>query len=132
MSDLAQRLRTKADMIMLGERIAFGSDAELMREAADALDVHAGVKRKSGCTTEFSSNYGEHWNAVSQHIDDRLKKAALANQIREDMKIFIKQNQTPRGGYTRAFVESIGVEWPLTHGWKERWIQKQVEAKLNA
>lgn len=37
MSDLAKRLRIKAGMIEMGERIAWGSDSALMREAADAL-----------------------------------------------------------------------------------------------
>lgn len=45
MSDLAKRLRIKAGMIEMGERIAWGSDSALMREAADALD-HAAVERK--------------------------------------------------------------------------------------
>lgn len=37
MSDLAQRLRTQADMIHMGERIAWGSETALMHEAADEL-----------------------------------------------------------------------------------------------
>jgi hypothetical protein len=36
---LTQRLRTKADMINMGEKIAWGSETELMDEAADALDA---------------------------------------------------------------------------------------------
>lgn len=39
MSDLAKRLRIKAGMIEMGERIAWGSDSALMREAADALEA---------------------------------------------------------------------------------------------
>lgn len=38
MSDLVKRLRIKAGMIEMGERIERGSDTALMREAADALD----------------------------------------------------------------------------------------------
>ena len=37
MSDLPKRLRIKASMIQLGERIAWGSETELMHEAADRI-----------------------------------------------------------------------------------------------
>lgn len=36
---LPQRLRTKADMIHMGEKIAWGSETALMFEAADALEA---------------------------------------------------------------------------------------------
>lgn len=39
MKDLQERLRIKACMIDLGERIACVSDSALMREAADAVDA---------------------------------------------------------------------------------------------
>lgn len=38
--DLIQRLRIKAAMIELGEKIAWGSDSALMHEAADTLAAH--------------------------------------------------------------------------------------------
>lgn len=37
--ELSKRLRIKADIIQMGERIAFGSDSEIMREAAATLDT---------------------------------------------------------------------------------------------
>lgn len=37
--DLVSRLRIKADMISLGERISWGSDSEIMHEAASALEA---------------------------------------------------------------------------------------------
>ena len=37
MSDLTERLRMKADMISLGERIVWGSDTGLMLEAAERI-----------------------------------------------------------------------------------------------
>jgi hypothetical protein len=36
--DLVAELRTVAAMIELGERIAFGRDTSLMRQAADAIE----------------------------------------------------------------------------------------------
>lgn len=37
--EISKRLRIKADIIQMGERIAFGSDSEIMPEAADTLDT---------------------------------------------------------------------------------------------
>ena len=39
MSDLPKRLRIKASMIALGERIPWGSDTALMEEAADMIEA---------------------------------------------------------------------------------------------
>ena len=36
--DIFMRLNTMADMIIMGERIAWGSDTALMEEAADRID----------------------------------------------------------------------------------------------
>lgn len=35
---IVQRLKTKADMLTMGERIAYGSDSALMREAAAEIE----------------------------------------------------------------------------------------------
>ncbi len=36
---------------------------------------------------------------------------------------FLEANITPAGGYTRKFLESIGVSWPPKSGWKEDFIK---------
>jgi len=38
--DLVKRLRIKADVIEMGERIQWGSDSAIMREAADVLEAN--------------------------------------------------------------------------------------------
>lgn len=38
MSDLPKRLRIKADMIRMGEKISYGTDSALMDEAADEIE----------------------------------------------------------------------------------------------
>lgn len=38
MTDIAKRLETMADMIIMGEKIAFGSDSALMREARAEIE----------------------------------------------------------------------------------------------
>jgi len=35
----------------------------------------------------------------------------------------IKNGKTKRGGYTKAFLESIGIQWPPKRGWKQRYIK---------
>lgn len=44
--DLAERLRIKADMINLGEKIAWGSETALMDEAADRITALQAQNRK--------------------------------------------------------------------------------------
>jgi hypothetical protein len=39
--DLTKRLEIKADMLAMGERIAFGSDSAIMRQAADTIHALA-------------------------------------------------------------------------------------------
>lgn len=67
--DLAERLAMKAAMIELGERIAWGSDTEIMREAADRIDR---------LTTENASM----WKANLRLIAERDKlRADLAKAV---------------------------------------------------
>ena len=40
----------------------------------------------------------------------------------------INRNATSKGGFTRALVESWGVPWPLTSGWKKALVLRQSEA----
>lgn len=37
----------------------------------------------------------------------------------------INRNATSKGGFTRALVESWGVPWPLTSGWKKALVLRQ-------
>lgn len=39
--DLTKRLEIKADMLAMGERIAFGSDSAIMRQASDTIHALA-------------------------------------------------------------------------------------------
>jgi len=56
MSDLTERLRMKADMISLGERIVWGSDTGLMLEAAERIAElereHNFSHEIAGCTSD--------------------------------------------------------------------------------
>ena len=37
----------------------------------------------------------------------------------------IEALKTPKGGYTRATLESLGVAWPPPKGWKRKLLQNQ-------
>jgi hypothetical protein len=45
--DLTKRLEIKADMLAMGERIAFGSDSAIMRQAAETIQALATVALES-------------------------------------------------------------------------------------
>lgn len=44
--------------------------------------------------------------------------------IKEDMVAKIESLKTERGGWTKASLRSLGVEWPPPKGWKERLIME--------
>jgi hypothetical protein len=48
-ADLVGRLRVKAAMLRLGERIAFGSDADALEGAADAIEALLHRNRQLSC-----------------------------------------------------------------------------------
>ena len=56
MSDLKDRLKSKADSISLGERIAWGSDTALMLEAAECIEQ---LEAGSASLWEYSAEYTE-------------------------------------------------------------------------
>lgn len=57
MCDLVKKLDTKASMIDMGEVIAFGSDTELMREAARKIE--AAQKREDDVKAAVKSAFGD-------------------------------------------------------------------------
>lgn len=65
MTDLPERLRIKASMIELGERIAWGSDSALMREAADALEMAAPAVQ--GEPVSLRERLFRGWEGCSNH-----------------------------------------------------------------
>jgi hypothetical protein len=48
-ADLVRRLRTKAGMLRMGEPIAWGSDADALEEAADAIEALLHKNRQLSC-----------------------------------------------------------------------------------
>ena len=39
---------------------------------------------------------------------------------------FIMDNRTPRGSWTQAQIEALGVEWPPRHGWIDTVIGREL------
>ncbi len=63
--DLIKRLTTKAQMIELGERIAWGSETSLMHEAAAALsEAHATIARLEAALRPFAQEHA--WSPHSR------------------------------------------------------------------
>lgn len=81
MSELVKRLRIKADMISMCEPIAFGSDSELMREAADYIENHVIIPRKDlkgmkrnvrNCNNDGITKYHTGYDVGNNALIDKL------------------------------------------------------------
>jgi len=68
--DLVERLRIKADMILMGEGITWGSDSEVMREAATRIQQLETTLRET--TLRESS---QAWQKASQKLHRRAQAA---------------------------------------------------------
>lgn len=69
---LAEQLETKADMINMGERIQWGSDQEIMREAAAYIRQLTGIVRAQHKALEVANNrvnFLAHCTGTQRHID---------------------------------------------------------------
>ena len=78
MSDLAQRLRIKASIIELGEKIELGSDAEIMREAAAEVErLRIAMARLLDATAAHHRSPLDHgfqvlYNAAKRSAEEKL------------------------------------------------------------
>ena len=52
-------------------------------------------------------------------LNNSEKVTLIAKDPQDAIKRFIELGKTEKGGYTRQFLESIGVEWPPRQGWKK-------------
>ena len=63
-------------------------------------------------------------------IDDDISGVEIRvrprGRTRDEVVAWINAHQTPAGGFTREFAQSMGVEWPLKRGWKVALIDKLV------
>lgn len=91
--ELSKRLRIKAAMIEMGERIAWGSDSALMREAADLIDQLAAkpvpddaelidfLQSVARCDPKMDGNHvwwPLHWNTCQAIKGPTLREAIRA------------------------------------------------------
>jgi hypothetical protein len=73
MSDLVKRLTIKAGVMEMGEKIAWGSDTSLMREAADRIEE---LEAKLAKAVEIIEAYGEDEGYILRRVSniyDELK-----------------------------------------------------------
>ena len=78
MSDLPRRLRIKASMIALGERIAWGSDTAIMEEAADMIEALSAAAQ----STPAAQGAVPEVSAMARVLSDR--SADACNIDRDD------------------------------------------------
>lgn len=64
-NDLVKRLRIKADMIQMGEKIAWGSDSEIMREAADYIEKAANTHQP----VELPAGYDDWQELIDENAE---------------------------------------------------------------
>ena len=75
MTDLVERLRIKADMVLMCEKIKFGSDAAVMKEAAERIEQ---LETSLRAVMDDLTLIGEsHWLPVGL-LDDVIYVNALA------------------------------------------------------
>ena len=49
----------------------------------------------------------------------------IDRQLTSEIEAFLENNRTPRKGFSRKFLEAIGVSWPPPKGWKKDLISKE-------
>jgi hypothetical protein len=82
MTDLTLRLRNKADMIEMGEKIQWGSDSEIMREAAARIaELEAALKPFADMTNYLDEpDDGETCGYAINCADLRAARAAYLGE----------------------------------------------------
>ena len=76
MNDIVKRLRIKANVISMGEKIAWGSDTDLMNEAADIIEaLEIAIKKVSDYKLRLETQIQRMKNCQNCH------NRYLGNQI---------------------------------------------------
>jgi chromosome segregation ATPase len=102
MTDLPKRLRIKAGMIQLGERIAWGSDAEIMEEAADEIE-----RINESLRVEFSALRQQE---VEIH-EFREERDTIRKQLSEARELLIRyRSEVPLGHQPHMAAHKVD-EW---------------------
>jgi hypothetical protein len=106
-ADLVRRLRVKAGMLRMGERIAFGSDADALEDAADAIERL--TRERDEARAVFDVKTASQIIAALQEADlrskDRIAKleAALDSLARDQQS----EAQAGTGEYQRGYDDCI-------------------------
>lgn len=95
--DLVRRLRIKADMISLGERISWGSDSEIMHEAASALEAKdAEIARLNKCY-DLAIKSRLEWREQAERLERQLAEEPTKAMV--DAGVAFALNVTLSGEY---------------------------------
>lgn len=95
-ADLKARLSIKADMIQLGEKIEWGSDSAIMREAAAAIDA---LERKCADLIAADRDHAAATAGMKRRLEARAEAAeALVKRLEEALLWCSGSNDFNEGG----------------------------------
>lgn len=80
MTDIAERLRIKADMILMCEKIKFGSDAAVMQDAA------VEIERLREALEPFANALKGNWSSQSGSM--KIVAGPHANDLRLELTLY--------------------------------------------
>jgi|GEM_PF-1204891 len=110
MSDIKDRLKSKADSISLGERIAWGSDTALMLEAAQRIEeIESGIAMLWGYSAEYAEDgYMElEWGNSPQDV--------FSFAINESGEVSFSGILGGKSFYGSGEAKNCFGEWVMTH-----------------
>ena len=109
MSDLKERLRTMADMISLCEKISWGSDSAIMREAAARIEeLEAEVAR---LVAEKNRAIADNLEADLMREKEKRRAEAAEAKI-EELEIYKdKLRDTVKSAFFEGFAEGRDGTW---------------------
>lgn len=56
-------------------------------------------------------------------VEVGLRSFLLAQAFKHAREVFLAENRSEAGGWSKSFTDSIGVPWPLKRGWKQEYIE---------
>jgi len=111
-ADLASRLRLKAAMLRLGERIAFGSDADALEDAADSIAelTRERDEARANCAATAENCTAWHEGAIAHMTRADLAEARIA-KLEAALDSFVRDQQSEAqagtGEYQRGYDDCI-------------------------
>ena len=88
----------------------------------------------SACNVKIPVGTQILWNKKNKntkHVNCVSKYKKVQTMTEDEILLKIKNLQTPKGGFTKAGLASIGVPWPPPKGWKQRLLDNATDSKCS-